>query len=282
MQQVKIITDSSCDLDLDYLKKLNVEMCPLTTTIDGEDFLDRIEISPSEFYKRLESAKEQPKTSQVTPAYFVTKFKKAIEDNMEVLYIGFSSKLSGTYQSAVIAKDMVDNSEKIEVIDTLAASIGQGLIVEKAAIMATEGKSRDEISKEVYKLRDKMEHIVGVGSLEMLKKGGRISPSQAAIGSLLNVKPILHIVDGSIEPLEKVRGKKAIIKRFLDILDEKCENIEKARIGISYSKDIEIANELKEKIKERFKVDNFLISEIGAVIGSHVGASTIVLFFLKK
>lgn len=282
MQKVKIVTDSSCDLDLDYLKELNVYMSPLITIFEDGEFLDRVEMSPGEFYEKLKNIKTLPSTSQATPASFSKKFKEALDEGMEVLCIAFSSKLSGTYQSALIAKEMLDNDERIEVIDTLAASVGQGLIVEKAALMAKEGKSREEISKEVIRMKNGMQHIIGVGSLEMLKLGGRISSSQAVIGNLLNVKPILQFIDGAIFPLDKTRGKKGIIKRFLQILEERCEEVKNSRIGISYSVDIEFANELKDEINKKFGVDDFLISEIGSVIGSHVGPSTLALFFVGK
>lgn len=282
MQKVKIVTDSSCDLDIEYLKELNVDMSPLITVFEDGEFLDRVEMPPNEFYKKLKNIKKLPTTSQATPASFSKHFKAALDEGMEVLCIAFSSKLSGTYQSALIAKEMLDNDEKIEVIDSLAASVGQGLIVEKAALMAKEGKSREEISKEVIRLKSGIKHIIGVGSLEMLKLGGRISSSQAVIGNLLNVKPILQIIDGAIFPMDKTRGKKGIIKRFLQILDEQCDDIENARIAISYSEDIEFAGELQEAIKQKFQVNNFLVSEIGSVIGSHVGPGTLALFFIGK
>lgn len=282
MQKVKIITDSSCDLDVSYLNELNVGMCPLVTIIDGEEFLDREEMSPGEFYTKLKSIKKFPTTSQATPVSFKAKFEEALDNGMEVLCVAFSSKLSGTYQSAVIAKEMLENDERIEVIDTLSASVGQGLIVAKAALMAKEGKDRNEISKEVYRLSEKMEHILGVGSLEMLKMGGRISASQAVIGSILNVKPVLHFVNGAIEPLEKTRGRKGVIKKLLQVFEERGGHLTNSRIGISYSEDLEFANELKEEIRSKFGIDDILVSEIGSVIGSHVGASTITLCFIRS
>lgn len=280
MQKVKIVTDSSCDLDLDYLNELSVSMSPLTVMLEEDQYLDRVEMSPTDFYKKLKTVKKLPTTSQATPAEFHKHFKEALDNNMEVLCVAFSSKLSGTYQSALIAKEMLDNDERIEVIDTLAASVGQGLIVEKAALMAKEGCSREEISKVVYSMRDKMQHIFGVGSLEMLKLGGRISASKAVIGNVLGVKPILHFEEGAIFPLDKARGRKGVIKKLVEILEQRGIDIKNNRIGISYSYDREFAEELRSEINKKFGTDNILISEIGAVIGSHVGEGTIVLFFI--
>ncbi len=281
MQKVKIITDSSCDLDISYLDELNVHMCPLVTIFSDGEFLDRVEMSPEEFYKKLESTKDLPKTSQVTPTLFLEAFKKALEEDMEVLCLAFSSKLSGTYQSAVLAKEMLDNSEKIHIIDTLSASVGQGLIVEKAALMAKENKNVNEITQEVFNMISKIKHLIGVGSLDMLKRGGRISSSKAIVGNLLGVRPILNVEKGEIFPLDKARGRKGLIKKLIEILEESGEDIQNTRIGISYSKEIEIAKELEGELNKK-GINNILISEIGAVIGSHVGPSTIALFFVGK
>ncbi|MEG0371081.1 MAG: DegV family protein [Clostridium sp.] len=282
MQTVKIITDSSCDLELDYLKELSVEMSPLVTILEDGEYLDRVEMLPGEFYKKLKNIKKLPTTSQASPASFKKQFEDALRNDMKVLCITFSSKLSGTYQSAIIAKEMLDNDERIEVIDSLSASVGQGLIIERAAIMAREGRSIQDISLEVMKMVDKMQHLIAVGSLEMLKLGGRISPSQAAIGSLLNVRPILHIIQGVILPLEKCRGKKGVIKKLTQLFEERREEITEQRIGISYSEDREFAMEVIDEIKQKFGIEDILITEIGSVIGSHVGPSTIVLCFLGK
>ena len=281
MQKVKIITDSSCDLDINYLDELNVHMCPLVTIFKDGEFLDRVEISPEEFYKKLENIKDLPKTSQVTPTLYLEAFKKALEEDMEVLCIAFSSKLSGTYQSAILAKEMLNNNEKIHIIDTLSASVGQGLIVEKAALMAKENKDINDIKQEVANMVSKVKHLIGVGSLEMLKRGGRISSSKALVGNLLGVRPILNIEEGKIFPLDKARGKKGLIKRLIEILEESGEDIKNKRIGISYSKDIEVAKELECELNKK-GINNILISEIGAVIGSHVGPGTIALFFFGK
>lgn len=280
MQKVKIITDSSCDLELSYLKELSVDMSPLVTILEDGEFLDRVEIGPSEFYSKLSSVKKIPTTSQASPASFKKQFSDALENDMEVLCIAFSSKLSGTYQSALIAKEMLENDDRIEVIDTLCASVGQGLLVEKAALMAKEGKDRKEISITIKDMASKMQHLIAVGSLDMLKMGGRISSSQAAIGGLLNVKPILHVVDGVIMPLEKCRGKKGVIKKLVQLIEERGEDIQNQRIGLSYSQDKDFALEVAEELKNKLNIENILITEIGSVIGSHVGPSTLALCFL--
>lgn len=281
MRKIKIYTDSACDLDIDYLNELEVSMVPLGVYFDTEEYKDRITMTTKEFYERLKSFKGQPKTSQVNPAQFVEVFQRGLDEGFHIICLSFSSKLSGTYQSAVIARDTI-GSEFIDVIDTRAASVGQGLIVREAALMAKSGKSRDEIIERIEFFRSKMEHIFAVGSLEMLKRGGRISTAQAMIGGILNVKPILQFQDGAIVPYDKVRGEKAIIKKMIDTMKERGSNIEGQVIGLNYSGTDSLCLELRKEIEETFGVKEFVISEIGAAIGSHVGSGTVAVFFLRK
>lgn len=281
MKKIKIYTDSSCDLDVDVLNDLGVKMIPLTVHFGEELYKDRITIGTREFYEKLKNHNELPKTSQVNPAVFKEEFQKGLDEGYHIIYIAFSSRLSGTYQSGCIARDMLDK-ECIDVIDSKAASVGQGLIVREAAVMVKEGKSREEIIERVEYLKDRMEHIFAVGSLDMLKKGGRISTAQAVIGTLLNVKPILQFDDGAIIPYDKVRGEKGIIKKMIETMKERGYEIEKQVIGLSYAGDPTLCMELKKEIEKVFGVKEFLISEIGAAIGSHAGPGTLALFFLRK
>jgi DegV family protein with EDD domain len=281
MKKVKIITDSACDLDIQYLNDLGVDVVPLGVHFGDESYKDRFNITTSEFYKKLKDFGGVPTTSQVAPTTFEEVFKKSLEKGYHIIYLGFSSKLSGTFQSGNIAKGMLE-SEDIDTIDTKSASVGQGLIVREAALMARDGKSKEEIIDRVTYMRDKIQHIFAVGSLDMLKKGGRISTTQAVIGTILNVKPILQFEDGSIVPYDKVRGTKAIIKKMIDTMKERGYEIEKQVIGLSYSSNIDFCMEFKEEIQKEFGVKEFVISEIGAVIGSHVGPGTLALFFLGK
>ncbi|MFA7077919.1 MAG: DegV family protein, partial [Syntrophomonas sp.] len=180
-----------------------------------------------------------------------------------------------------IARDMVD-PERITVIDSRSASVGQGLTVIRAAQAIAAGKSKQEVIAEIENNISRIQHIFIVGNLEMLKRGGRINPTAAALGDFLNIKLVLHFVDGRILPLEKVHGLKKAKKRLLDIIENRGDDIKNQTIGISYSKDIEGALEIKQMIEERFGSRDFVISEIGALIGTHVGAGTYSVFFLSK
>ncbi|TDT47636.1 DegV family protein [Fonticella tunisiensis] len=281
MKKIKIYTDSSCDLDVDVLNDLGVKMIPLTVHFGDELYKDRVTIGTREFYEKLKNNKELPKTSQINPAVFKEEFQKGLDEGYHIIYIAFSSRLSGTYQSGRVARDMLDK-ESIDVIDSKAASVGLGLIVREAAVMVKEGKTREEIIERVEYLKDRMEHIFAVGSLDMLKKGGRISTAQAVIGTLLNVKPILQFDDGAIIPYDRVRGEKGIIKKMIETMKERGYEIDKQVIGLSYAGDSALCMELKKEIEKVFGVKEFLISEIGPVIGSHAGPGTLALFFLRR
>ncbi|MDS1030845.1 DegV family protein [Bacillota bacterium LX-D] len=277
---VKIVTDSASDLPPEIAQKLNMTIVPLLVNLEGIIYQDRIDISPKEFYHKISRENIIPTTSQVGPQDFYNCFKQLVEAGHQVLVISFSSRLSGTYQSALLAKDMLQ-TDLIEVVDTKCASIGQGLIALEAAQLAQSGAPLAEIKSRVRYMAEKMEHIFVVGSLDMLKKGGRINSAQAVIGGLLNIKPILQFNEGAIEPLTKARGWKKALETMVKIMAERGHNLEQQRIGISHSNCPEIAEQLKGIVAEKFGVRDFFISEIGPVIGSHVGQETLALFFLK-
>lgn len=281
MDKIKIFTDSACDLDLNYLDELGVTMVPLTVHFDNETFRDRVDLTTKEFYAKLKTFSGVPLSSQITPAVFASEFQKELDKGKHIISLNFSSKLSGTYQSACIAKEML-NTDRIDVIDTKAASVGFGLIVREAALMVKEGKSREAILDKVDFMSSKMEHVFAVGHLDMLKRGGRISTAQAMIGTLLNVKPILQFDDGAIVPYDKVRGEKAIIKKLIDTMRERGDIENQKIIGLNYSETDKLCLEIRDEIEKNFGKKEFIISEIGAAIGVHVGGETVSVFFLRR
>ena len=281
MKKIKIITDSCSDLPDSILEKYDIEMLGTPVNVGEERYKDRIDLKPEKFYKKISEAEVVPKTSRISPAVFENKFKKAINNGHKVLSINFSSNLSGIFESAVIAKKNI-GSDDIKVIDSKSASTGFGLSVLKAAKAKEEGKSFEEIIELTKNSCAHMEHIFAVGSLEMLKRGGRISASKAFIGNVLNIKPILHFQDGEILPLHKVRGKKKMFNYLLKMMEERGHNLENQIIGLNHSANRELAEKLKEMIKERYNINEFFISEIGAAIGSHVGHDTVSVFFMNK
>lgn len=282
MGKITLYTDNGCDLDNNLLDELGVKRFYMSTTINGQTYEDRLNLEPFEFYRLLEEPGVTPTTSQINLAVYLKEFETVLQDqDSQIIYLAFSGGLSGTYQSACLARDMVD-PERITVIDSCGASVGQGLIVVKAAQAVAAGQSKAAILAQMEDHVKRMEYIFIVGSLEMLKRGGRVNPAVATLGDLLNIKLILHFVDGKIEPLEKVHGLKKAKKRLLEIMESRGFELEKQTIGINYSQDLEGAWEIKNMIQKQFGIKDFLVSEIGAVIGSHVGAGTYSVFFLHK
>lgn len=276
---VKIVTDSASDLPLEIAQELDITVVPLTVTIEDEVYKDRRELSPEEFYRRIADKKVVPRTSMVSPQTFYECFQSLVQEGYEVLALIFSSALSGTFQSAVTAKEMIKEG-RVEVLDTKAASVGLGLIVMEAASRAKEGATLEEILNGAQAMAQRMEHVFVVDSLDMLKRGGRISPAQAIVGGMLNVKPVLQIdEEGQIISLDKVRGWKKATKRLLEVMGERGKNLENQVIGISHANSLEMALELEKQIKSQYRVKDVFISEIGPVIGAHTGPGTIAVFF---
>lgn len=280
---IKIVTDSGCDLPKEIIEKYHIEVLPLFVYLGDKEYLDGETIEAKELYNNMRKGKIY-KTAQVPPNKFKDVFEKYAKDKDTCIYIGFSSGLTGTYQSSKIAKEEVLEkypSFDINIIDTKCASLGVGLIVYKAAKMVKEGASKEEILKEIEFQLKYMEHIFTVDRLEYLLRGGRVSKTSAVIGGLLNIKPILDVEDGKLIPIEKIRGHKKVFKRILDIMEERGENLENQLIGISHGDSIEMAEELENMIRERFGCERFLINNVGCVIGAHSGPGTIALFFLN-
>lgn len=279
---VRIYADNGCDLDRDLLESLGVGLFYMSTTFKGTTYFDRLNLTPPQFYRMIAESNELPTTSQVNLGEYQVEFERVMQNSDDqIIYIAFSSRLSGTYQSACLARDMIDPL-RITVIDSKSASVGYGLSVVCAAQAVSRGLNRDQVIAEIEDNCRRMEHVFTVGSFDMLKRGGRVSSTAATLGDLLNIKLILHLEDGKIVPLEKVHGLKKARKRLLDIMEERGSDLTSQLIGICYSRDYEAALEIRDMIQSHFGCQDFLISEIGSVIGSHVGAGTFAVFFLHE
>lgn len=284
---VKILTDTGCDLPREILEEYEIDILPIIVIKDNKEYLDQITISPKEVYDGMRAG-EMFSTAQISPQSFTEKFEEYGKNKDSVLYLAFSSGLSGTYQTSVIVKEQVKEKYPdldLEIIDTKAASLGFGLVVYKAAIMAKEGKPKDEIINAVRELLDSLVHVFTVDDLEYLFRGGRVSKTAALVGGLLNIKPILEVnEEGKLVPLEKIRGRNKVFKRMIEIMKEKNEGVDYSNtlVGISHGDDLEGANKLKEMIAEEYGVKDFLINSVGAGIGAHSGPGTITLFFFVK
>ncbi len=281
MPGIRIYADNACDLDREYLQELGVKLFYMPVSIKERTYRDRLTISPPDFYKLIAEPGVLPTTAQITPQEFREEFDKVLrESDDRIIYIAFSSALSGTYQSACVARDMLD-SRRITVIDSQSASVGYALTVIRAAQAVAAGDSWGQVLAAIEDNINRIEHIFMVGNFDMLKRGGRVSGTAATLGNLLNIKMLANFVDGRIVPLEKVHGLKRAKKRIIEIMAERGNDLKEQLIGISYSNDYQGALELKELIEERFGCHRFIISEIGAAIGAHVGAGTYSVFFLR-
>lgn len=280
---VQILADSACDLSEEYYKKYSIDMMPLTVQLDGNDYEDAKTISAQTVYEAMRKGKI-PKTSQVSPQIFRTTFEKYAKNNQPCVYFAFSSELSGTYQSAKMAEQEVKEDYpdwELEIVDTKCASLGHGLVVLRGAQLAQEGATLKEIVEVGAFHAQHMEHIFTVDDLEYLYRGGRVSKAAAFVGSLLKIKPLLHVENGKLVPLEKIRGAKKVFKRMIEVMEERGKDFEDQTIGISHGDDIERANQLAEMIKDTFNPKEIHIEMVGSTVGAHAGPGTIALFFLN-
>lgn len=278
---MKLFADSCSDITLDDLDARNIDMLPLTITIDDKEYLDQLEISSEEVLDAISSGK-RPLTSQANPENFVEAFKPYVENGEDIIYIAFSSELSGTYNSAVIARDELLESypeANITVIDTKSASYGLGMIVEDASDDIKNGKTKDEVIQNIEKNVQNIIHLFTVNDLDYLAKGGRLSKGQAFLGGLLNIKPLLHVEDGKLVPLEKHRGIKKVVASMVNHINTD-KGAYKARI--THSNAEPLAQQIKEKVIAETNIDDIQISMIGPTISSHTGNGTVALFYYKQ
>lgn len=280
---VQVITDSGCDLPLNYYEENSVSLVPLHVQLNETEYEDLIEIDPKSVFEAMRNG-EIAKTSQASPIHFKELFIQFAQKGVPCVYIAFSSELSGTYQTSVMIKNEVleqyPNFE-ITIIDSKCASLGQGLAVKYAVQLAKEGKTISEIEETVKNYCIKIEHIFTVDNLEYLARGGRISKASAFVGSLLNIKPLLHVEDGKLIPLEKIRGRKKLFRRIIELMEERGASLEKQTIAISHGDDEKAALEIKTMIEEQFAPKEVIVNMIGATIGAHSGPGTIAIFFLN-
>lgn len=266
---IKIVCDSISDLPQEILKKYSVDIVPLTVIFNNKEYLAGENLTTKEFYKMLRESDNMPKTSQATYIQFKSIFEK-YDKNTQIIYIAGSSIASGTYQSAMLAKN--DGHDNVFVFDTENLSIGSGLFVIKACEMAEMDYSVEEILSTLEKYKNKVEVAFSVDTLEYLKMGGRISSTKAALGNLLSIKPILEVKDGLVSQKSQVRGKKQIYSTLANTIVNtfgKDLNDKTIIIGCGDNEeDLEIIKNALEKVAD---VKNIYFVNIGCVICSHSG-----------
>ncbi|OEF98545.1 DegV family protein [Desulfuribacillus alkaliarsenatis] len=267
---IKIVVDSTCDLQDDVLQEYGIERVSLKVHFKNETYRDWIDIKPKEFYQKLRNSEVLPTTSQPSPAEFIDLYKSIATEDDSIISIHLGAKLSGTVQSAVLAKSMLENYD-ITVVDSKQATCGTGFIAIAAAEAAKHGKSKEDILALIEKIIDNQRTLFMVDTLEYLKKGGRIGKASALIGSLLNIKPILSLdIDGGVMSVDKARGKKKAEKAILQILKNTYGDKELS-VALCHADSIDTVEEFSSILKEELNIADIMIADIGPVIGTHVG-----------
>lgn len=287
MAKFVIITESTSDLPKEYTVKNDINVINLTYFLGSETFDDpaKASINSKEFYDRMRAG-EVASTSMINPQQAKDMIEPFLQQGKDVLYISFSSALSGSCQSAITAAaELADKYQdnKVYVSDSLCASLGQGLLVHYAVQERNAGKTAKECFDYVEFLKDKICHYFTVNSLFHLHRGGRVSKGKAIVGTLLKIKPVLFTNEfGKLMPLKNVMGRKKALQALVSFMEGKAEGIKNDTVFISHADCIEDAEYVKSLVEEKFGVKEFLIGDIGPVIGAHAGPSTVALFFMGK
>jgi DegV family protein with EDD domain len=275
---IKIVTDSSSDLPKEIIKQYDITIVPLTVTIEGQDYLETINITPEEFFHRTSQVEELPKTSQPSPAAFAEVFSES-EGNSEILCLTISSGLSGTYQSACLGKELADNT-KVTVFDTLAGSLGHGLQIIRAAQLAEKGHSLEEIITDITNYRENMNILIMLNTLENIVKGGRLSKFKGTLAKVLSIKVILErIQGGKVGIFEKIRGKKKFQRRILEIMKERGVDFSQKTIGITHTGNLEDVESIKQEMIEQLQPNGIIVNYMGATMGTYAGKDGMIISF---
>ena len=278
---IKIITDSTSDIDVTYAKELNIDIVPLKVIIDGKEYKDRVDLQPDQFYSLLEKSEVLPTTSQPSPQEFLNYYEEAKEKGDSVIVMTLSGTISGTYQSANIAKDLAEY-ENIYVIDSLNATQALRLLVLKAVALREEGKDAETIFNELQAYKERVRIVAFVDTLEYLCKGGRMSKTVAAAGTLLKVKPIIGLRDGKLEMFSKARGAVKATAKIIELIHEDGEIDFKEPICIGYTGNDAGLEKFEQALRDEFKFEDVLHGFVGPVIGTHAGPGARLIAYVKK
>ena len=274
MGKIKIITDSTSYIEKSYVDKENISVVPLNYVFDGESYVEGFKGEYDDFFNKLASTNMFPTTSQPAAGDFYDEFTKAFDEGHdEIIAILLSSKISGTYNSAVLAKNMLED-KKITIIDSQGAASNLRFLVEDAVNMVKEGKTGDEIVAFIEEKKKSMKIFLTTGTLEYLARGGRLSSIQSTVGNLLNIKPIIQLKDGELELLEKVRGKNNALSKILSYINDDVR-----KIGVCHILNEEEAIKFKGNLEEKYPNAIITLDDLGPVVGAHLGPKTLGICF---
>lgn len=285
MRDFVITVNSTVDLPKEWLEERNVPVIPLSYTIDGETYTDMYGLSKKEFFEKLRAGK-MAVTSQINPQEAKEALEPIVKDGKDILHLAFSSALSGTCRSMQLAAEELQEEypeARIIVIDTLCACLGEGLLLYKALQMKESGKNMDEIAAWVEENKMHICHNVTVDDLNHLHRGGRVSKASAIVGTLVQIKPIIHVDNkGRLQVVGKERGRKKSLNTIVDMAIERSKGWENDVIMITHGDCLEDAEYVAEQVRKKMGIDNILISEIGTVIGSHTGPGVVAVFHMGE
>lgn len=279
MAQVRIVTDSTADIPVELRERYGIEMVPLKVHFGHEMYQDAVTIDADQFYQKLVESPKLPTTSQPSPVEFLDVFNRLNEEpDTPIISIHLSSAFSGTYQSAMLAKSMMEEASDITIVDSKSASYGFGSFVVLAAKMAQDGKTKEEILEAIQWMQEHRKLFFLVDSLEYLQKGGRIGKAAALFGTLLNIKPILSIdAEGEVYSVEKVRGSKKAVQRIVDMLEQDFKDVP-VHVAVGYTDSLAATEPVVAALKSHLDIKSLMHTRIGAVIGTHVGLGVAAVF----
>lgn len=280
MSRVHVVTDSTSDLPQELCEQLGIAMVPLYIIFGDEAYRDRKDITTSGFYEKMASSTVLPHTSQPSPADFLEVYKAISEPGDDIVSIHLSAKLSGTIQSANLAKSMLED-RRVLVVDSQSVSQGLGMAVVAAAEAARAGKSGDEVAALAAGVSARLGVIFSVDSLDHLQRAGRIGKAAALVGSLLSVHPLLTLEGGLVSPLDKVRGKNKILPRMLEVMKEKVPAGKPVMVALVHGGVPDEAEELEAKVRSTFDVRSMLHGWVGPVIGANAGPKILGLLWYE-
>ena len=278
MEKIKIITDSTLDLPVELIREKNIEVLPLLINFGEESYLDGVEITTKEMIDKINATGILPTTAQVTPNRFEETFKKYLDEGYKIVVLTLSSDMSGTYQSACIAKDMLE-SDDVVVIDSRNVTSGLGLLVLKACQFRDKGLGIKEIEEEILKAIPKVKSSLNFESLENLVRGGRLSKTAGTIGSVLGLRLILEVKDGKMSVKDKVRGSKKALKKLISDFES---------VDVDFDSPIVLLELLNEDVYEGLKIYfqekniNYIDAKVGCTVGIHSGIKPCGIFFFEK
>ena len=279
MSKVAIVTDSTAYLPIEFLEKYHISVAPQVLILGEENFEDGVDILPKEFYTRLKTAKVMPTSSQVTPKYFHKVFGDLLQQDFQILAILISAKLSGTIASAVQAREFFPGAS-IEIIDSYSTAMAMGFQILAVARAAESGADLKECLALAETSRQHTGVVFAVDTLEFLHRGGRIGGGSRFLGTALNIKPILELIDGRVEAVERVRTRNKSLRRLVELVEERIGGREPVRLSVIHANAEDDAKVVLDIARSRIQSTENILAEVSPVVGTHAGPGTVGLAFM--